>query len=409
MERPAVFMISITVLYCLTLAFLSHLSILQLNQENFSNKKFDNLISKVYHIQIPWNSQSTVLKSLQINSVDPFLLEKESLSFTVKSLEFSVFSVGSVYFELQNHNFFYTPVQVLMVQSNSTRDLNCQVFNDRGVAPPLNNFTLGPLICESSQNGNSNLRVLIIHDGKLLEQFSINIEFKGPALQISHVEGMDAKMLQKFRIINVGDSSVLILGTFFESFSYCETYFEILNCFKQFELGQEESFDIDILGYCYLAEGFLSTSILVKTSYGIFTLPINLKLNQEAGISYSKFILWLITCLILYFSRTSLQKFKIISSQDKTHNFTEMANLRRYSRPVISNKRKTHPNQICIIKPCLVFDQFTITSETTDTHLNSPTSSSNSEDLQDEDDYFLDSYKMTGIFSVNPKNSFNSF
>lgn len=54
-------------------------------------------------------------------------------------------------------------------------------------------------------------------------------------------------------------------------------------------------------------------------------------------------------------------------------------------------------------------DQFTITSETTDTHLNSPTGSSNGQDLIDEDDYFLDSYKMTGIFSMNSQNSLNSF
>ena len=109
MERPTVFMISITVLYCLTLAFLSHLSILESNEENLFNKKFNNLTSKVYYFQIPRSSQSTAFKSLQMDSVDLSKLIQEPLSSSMELLEFSVFSVDSVYFNCKTITFSISP------------------------------------------------------------------------------------------------------------------------------------------------------------------------------------------------------------------------------------------------------------------------------------------------------------
>ena len=109
MERPAVFMISITVLYCLTLAFLSHLSILESNEENLFNKKFNNLTSKVYYFQIPRSSKSTAFKYLQMDSVDLSKLIQEPLSSSMELLEFSVFSVDSVYFNCKTITFSISP------------------------------------------------------------------------------------------------------------------------------------------------------------------------------------------------------------------------------------------------------------------------------------------------------------
>lgn len=401
-------MISITVLYTLALAFLSHLSILP-NQTSqiFSNTKFENLTSKVYHIPIPMQSQSTVFKSLQSPPFDFSNLNEKSLNFKVKSLEFSIFSLGSIYFEFKNHNFFYTPVQILLVESANYANLNCQVFNDQGLAPPENNLRLGPLICGSSENGRYEVKVLLVQDGKVLEGLRIDVEVKGPALKIFPVEGFEGRKLQKFQIKNVGDSSVWVFRTFFYGFSCFEKNLEIFDCEREVELGQDESFEVQVFGFSDFSQVFISSSIYVDTSYGIFSLPFTSNLVQESEDSDSKLLTWLLTCITLYFSIKSSKQYKILSSHDQSISFQTLPrDLHHYSKPIIRENSKSYPSRIQIMKPCQISDQFTMTSETTDTHLNSPTISSKSEDLHEEEDYFLDSYKMTGLFRMNLKSSF---
>ena len=410
MERPAVFMISITVLYTLALSLLSHLTILpSQNHEIFSNKKFENLTSKVYHIPIPVQAQSTGFKSLQGLSTDFSMLSEKSFDFTVKSLEFSVLTLGSVYFELINQNFFYTPVQVLLVESANQTSLACRVFNDRGLVPPEDNLRLGPLVCESSRNGRYEVKVLLVHDGKVLERFRVDVEVKGPVLEMNAAEECKGEKLQKFQIKNVGDSSVRIFRTFFWGFSCFEGNLEIFDCNRGVELGKDERFEVVITGFRDFSQVYISSLLYVDTSYGIFSLPFTSTLEQESDDSGSGVITWLVAFLSLYLSIKSSAKCNIVSSHEQISSFQSLTgDLHHYSKPVMRDNSKTYPSRIQIIKHCQISDQFTMTSETTDTHLNSPTISSKSEDLHEEEDYFLDSYKITGLFSMNLKSSFNS-
>jgi hypothetical protein len=108
------------------------------------------------------------------------------------------------------------------------------------------------------------------------------------------------------------------------------------------------------------------------------------------------------------------RKVEIISGlpcekDSEVEEMSEKKDLKRYSKLVFAEKVKSAPSSLKIFKQSNISDQFTMTSETTDTHLNSPTNSLNSEDLSEDEDYFLDSYKMTGLFSMNAcRGCFNS-
>jgi hypothetical protein len=419
MERPVVFMISITVLYSFLWIILFTLSrgSESFDQNQISNQKFENLIPKVYHSVIPLQPRSTSYKSLETTRFDLSEVDYSSFNPSLLSLEFSVFSAGSVTFELRNQNFFHSTSQIILIPSEKSSGFHCKVSNSAGLVPPESSSTLGPILCESSRNGSFSFQVLIIADGKIIDLVQVEAKVAGPMLEIKNVAKESELHHEKFQIKNVGESSIMIQRILFNDFSCFENDLEIIHCSNEFLLNPESGSFFEISKSKNTSKFKFDISVIVLTSAGLLMFPLTVIFHdssQEDPQVRLCFVFLVTFCIFYFFSMKFQRKVEIISGlpcekDSEVEEMSEKKDLKRYSKLVFAEKVKSAPSSLKIFKQSNISDQFTMTSETTDTHLNSPTNSLNSEDLSEDEDYFLDSYKMTGLFSMNAcRGCFNS-
>lgn len=402
MVRPLLFMFSNAVLYCLILFTISNLlSSVETQKTVFYTPESVSKIQKLHNSTISLRSSHSFYINLEDSDLPTDLLKMPALSEIL--VESTVFSSSILNFQIENSNFFYINSRILILPSSDNPEAkgNCIIDSFQGVLEPGSKRVLGPLQCKFSRNGKFSFTAYIISNGQIFDVVNIKFIISGAQLEITQVPSSN----NKFQIKNVGDSSISVTRLFFSDFSCYDQNLQIADCYNSFELLPEQYNLIEIRASSDGSSKVKKKIIFIQTSFG--EISAELLIHYPTTLSEPSLTLTLfsyalmLACVYREFS-LALRK-KIVSSkkQEKIQEFT----FRKYFKPSFPQSKQTQISTFQVFsKKCNSLDEFTMMSETTDTHLNSPTNSLNSEPSLD-DDYFLDSYKTSGLFCRNSLNS----
>lgn len=404
MVRPLHFMLCIAVLYCLILFTICNLKPTPDSQYAFFNTpELVSIIQKLHRSTISHQASESFHMNLEYTDMPTTSLKKSALSEIV--VHSTVFSTAAVNFQIENSNFFYISPRIFIVDNSEDPEgqENCILTNLQGVLKPGSSGVFGPFSCKFSRNGKFSYTAFIISNNQIVDVVDIEFRISGPQLEIAPIPYYS----NKFQVKNVGDSLISVTRLLFNDFSCYDQNLQINDCNSLFELhpGQHNVFEVKASpdGSSKLKKKL----IRVQTSLGEFEAELEIHFPETLIEPSYPLITFSFALLLVYVQKTFLPvlRKKLISSkkEEKICDFT----FKKYSKPAFVNCHKAQVENLQLVtKKCNSLEQNTMTSETTDTHLNSPTNSLNSEDSSLEDDYFLDTYKISGLFCRNPLNSY---
>ena len=402
MARPVLFMLFNALLYCLILLTISNLLSSDDSPKSFfSTPEPVSKIQKLHYSTITHSSSHSFYINLEETDLPTDLFQKPGLAEVL--VESTVFSTSILSFQIENSNFFYINSRILIVPSKYNPDPqeNCIIDNFQGILEPGSKKVLGPLQCKFSRNGKFSYTAYIISSGQIFDIVNIKFIISGPQFEITPIPSST----NKFQIKNVGDSSISVTRILFSDFSCHDQNLRIVECYYSFELLPEKYNMIEIKASSDGSTKVKNKYILIQTAFGeisaelLIHYPTTLS-EPSLTLNFLSFALML-ACVYRQFSSTLMKKIVSSKKQVKIQEFT----FRKYYKPSFRHYKQVQTSTFqAFCKKCNSLDEFTMTSETNDTHLNSPTNSLNSEEPSQEDDYFLDSYKTSGLFC---RNSFN--
>lgn len=404
MARPLYFMFCNAVLYCLTLFTICNLMPTLDSQSAFFNTPEPvSIIQKLHRSTISHQASKSFHLNLEHSAIPAASFKKSALSEIL--IQSTVFSAVAVNFQLENSNFFYISPQIFVEHNSGDPEgqENCILTDSQGILEPGSSRVFGPLRCKFARNGRFSYTAYIISNNQIVDVVGIQFDISGPQLEISPVPYRS----NKFQIKNVGDALISVTGLLFDDFSCYDKNLEINDCDSSFELIPGQFNVIEVNASPDGSTKLKKKLIRVQTSLG--EVEAELDIHYPATISEPSFLLVAFSFVLLFVCANNtflpvLRK-KLVSSkkEEKICDFT----FKKYSKPAFVSCQKAQVGSLEVVtKKCNSLDQNTMASETTDTHLNSPTNSLNSEDSSLEDDYFLDTYKTSGLFCRNSLNSY---
>lgn len=378
----------------------------------------------IYTVVIPPNSPQSSLLML-----DPCISHSDFTEISpISNLNFfaTAGSSSSKYFKIKNDFDYYLAVQFFLMENQdfdkdfcpNAGDLKNPFYLEKtfAVIRPGEESLIGPLVFAPDCYGEYYVKVLVKSNNKGAVRIRITGKASGAELKLSE-EVFKVKNEIDVKIQNFGDLEETIQGVYFPGLTCSYHALVIKNCFSSFQIAPGEESVIKIQADYDQVEYFFTTEIWLQGKSQIYTQKIQIEVANSPP-QWDLIGNCIFPCLSLLFLSNSFkrlqksQKKKVISSKIPDQ-VTSIPILKPYRTPISNSDQLDYikdqiRSQLSLTHELIITigkkknsEDFTLGSVTTDTRINSPVNSFQTEEDSEilENDLYLDMYKVSGIFA----------